>query len=211
MSSFEMDGNTGVDGVDEEVLVAMRLRQMMQDGFGNEKEEEKPKRKRRKKTEDEHISREYLLPEYRIKLPRYSRVNVKMYNHSILYKNQDWKMPDRDIVYNIMWVKYGAQAERIAEEVGLSKEEQARAKEGDTRWYVVRAAVPVPVEVMIAGYVEVEEVNGKAVIKSIYTNGNNLTKNSMLKDDVEYSIEKEMKKMIEAPENYQKVLPDVTR
>lgn len=105
------------------------------------------------------------------KLAERSEVNIRFNEHSIHYKEQDWPIPERTVVYNIKLIKSRGMAKNISEKIyGPGAEENGDAFAGITRYYEVLTYENVNNDAKTLAYVQVLSNDGKPAFRILWAN-----------------------------------------
>lgn len=169
---------------------------------GNKKEKKAKAKSKVKNGSDNQtadIVTEQRLPEcsFASLKPR-SWVQVYFAAHSIPYKDQDWKIPERYVKYKIALVTKPIVAQGIAENIHRNDPDiQNKAYNGEVRYYTIDSEESVAKEVQTIGFVEIKPVNGKVTMQ-VLLNKKAAEKYGAVSDDIRYSVHKEMKKLVRA-------------
>lgn len=144
------------------------------EGFDDALEEavgdKKPKRKTKKKSNNEQ-KRSAVSDDFReeygecewAKLEDIDvQFNVHFKEHIIPYKEQEWKIPGRDVEYHINLVKHVGKSLNIAESIyGNMSSVQNNVRLGNSRFYSIQTFENVKGNLTTIGYVEVINNGGK--------------------------------------------------
>lgn len=104
-------------------------------------------------------------------LPGRVEFELHLSAHDIKYKEQQWIINERDVVYAVEPVLSGTTARTVAHTLGLDTTEKEMSETGEIRWLrICTYEEAIPYGASVIGYVRLQEQDGKLKKNAYYSN-----------------------------------------